>query len=124
MSARIDRGEVERIAALAHLELDAAATDRLTADMGAMLEYAARVLAVDTSGVAPTSHPLGLDPALRDDAASAATTSTILFAGGLALVAGGAALFLLAPKTASTTGMRVQPSVGKTGAGLSLSGGF
>jgi aspartyl-tRNA(Asn)/glutamyl-tRNA(Gln) amidotransferase subunit C len=67
MSVRIDRGEVERIAALAHLELDPAASDRLTADMAAMLEYAARVLAVDTSGVAPTSHPLGLDPALRDD---------------------------------------------------------
>jgi hypothetical protein len=64
-------------------------------------------------------------PTLRDDAASAATASTILFTGGLVLVAGGAALFFLAPKTATTTnGVRMQPNVGRTGAGFALSGSF
>ncbi|HVJ93792.1 MAG TPA: hypothetical protein VM580_28530, partial [Labilithrix sp.] len=62
-------------------------------------------------------------PELRNDAASAATLSTVFFASGAALVAGGVTMFFLAPKSTATTGLRVQPSVGSR-TGLIVSGSF
>lgn len=58
--------------------------------------------------------------ALRDDAQSAATISTIAFIAGGILVAGGATLFLLAPSSKSTAMVRVAPTIG----GLQVDGHF
>jgi hypothetical protein len=61
---------------------------------------------------------------LTDDARSAATASTVCFvAGGVALTAG-ILVYALAPKSRSTTGLRVTPLVGQGGTGLVLSGGW
>jgi len=63
-------------------------------------------------------------PALRDDAASAATMSTVFVASGLVLVAGGVTMFLLAPsKKESARALRLQPALGAR-SGVVLSGRF
>ena len=56
MAARISREEVAHIAHLARLDLTEAELDRFTHDLGAILDYAAEIQAVDTSRVAPMSH--------------------------------------------------------------------
>jgi serine/threonine-protein kinase len=58
----------------------------------------------------------------HDDAASAATISTISMTAGLVLVAGGAVLWFTAPRAASKTAIRVVPAVGPSSGGLTVSG--
>ena len=60
----------------------------------------------------------------HDSAVSAATVSTVAFIGGGVLVAAGAVLWFTAPKARPQTGLRIVPSVGANGAGLTLAGGF
>ncbi|MEZ5318224.1 MAG: Asp-tRNA(Asn)/Glu-tRNA(Gln) amidotransferase subunit GatC [Vicinamibacterales bacterium] len=67
MASKLDREEVRRIAALAHLSLTDAETERFAAELTAILGYAEAVRQVDTAGVSPTSHPLGLAGAWRED---------------------------------------------------------
>ena len=72
-AARLTREDVAHIARLARLDLTEAELDRFTHDLGAILEYAGEIQAVDTSRVAPMSHAAaGGDtpadvPALRAD---------------------------------------------------------
>ncbi len=65
--ARITRTDVEHVAKLARLALTDDEIDALTGELGAILDHAARVSAVDTSEVAPTAHPLPLVNVLRAD---------------------------------------------------------
>jgi aspartyl-tRNA(Asn)/glutamyl-tRNA(Gln) amidotransferase subunit C len=67
MSDVLSRAEVERIAALAHLELTEAETADFTRQLGDILAYARQVQTIDTTGVAPTSHVLAGVPIDRDD---------------------------------------------------------
>jgi aspartyl-tRNA(Asn)/glutamyl-tRNA(Gln) amidotransferase subunit C len=69
MSARLTRADVEHVARLARLALTDAEIDALTNDLGAILDHAAQVSALDTAGVPPTSHPLPLVNVLRPDVA-------------------------------------------------------
>jgi aspartyl-tRNA(Asn)/glutamyl-tRNA(Gln) amidotransferase subunit C len=62
----LDRDEVRRIAALAHLKLTEPEIDRFAAEMAAILDFARTVQSVDTGGIPPTSHPIGGTDALRD----------------------------------------------------------
>lgn len=64
---RISRDDVAHVAALARLSLTDDELDRFTSQLGAVLDHAADVAALDTSGVAPTAHPLPLVNVLRDD---------------------------------------------------------
>ena len=59
MSSRLTVADVERIAALAHLELTAEERELFRRQLADILTYAEQVQAVDTSGVAPTDHVLG-----------------------------------------------------------------
>jgi aspartyl-tRNA(Asn)/glutamyl-tRNA(Gln) amidotransferase subunit C len=59
--------DVRRIAALARLDLSADEITRFTRQLGDILTYATEVQQVDTTGVAPTSHPLDVQPVWRDD---------------------------------------------------------
>jgi aspartyl-tRNA(Asn)/glutamyl-tRNA(Gln) amidotransferase subunit C len=63
----ITRAEVERVAALARLRLEPAEIERLTADLGHILDAFTRLGQVDTSGVEPTAHVEEMDAPLRDD---------------------------------------------------------
>ena len=58
--------DVERIAALAHLELTDEEKQLFTRQLADILEYATQLQAVDTSGVAATAH-VSAGPRERDD---------------------------------------------------------
>ena len=59
--------EVEHIADLARLELTAEEKERFRQQLSAILEYAARLQTLDTSGIPPTSSVLPPRSALRAD---------------------------------------------------------
>jgi len=65
--ASISRDDVAHIAHLAHLELTDAELDLFTAQLGAVLEHAADVEALDVGDVPPTMHPYDLRNVMRDD---------------------------------------------------------
>lgn len=67
MSERITSADVAHVAKLARLDLSDDELTRLAADLGAVLEHAADVAALDTAGVPPTAHPLPLRNVLRPD---------------------------------------------------------
>jgi len=67
MAQRLSRDDVLHVARLARLELSDEEVDRFTGQLAAVLEHAADVAALDTSGVPPTAHPLPLENVLRDD---------------------------------------------------------
>lgn len=66
MSSSLTSAEVERIAALAHLELTAEEKDLFRRQLADILAYAVQVQSVDTGGVPPTDRVLG-ERAERDD---------------------------------------------------------
>ncbi len=61
--------EVEHIARLARLDLAPAEKELYRTQLSAILEYAARLQAVDTAGIPPTSSVLPPRSALRTDEA-------------------------------------------------------
>jgi aspartyl-tRNA(Asn)/glutamyl-tRNA(Gln) amidotransferase subunit C len=63
----ISRGEIERLARLARLELTTDEIHRFTRQLGDILEFARQVNAVDTSAVAPADLNGGADDRMRDD---------------------------------------------------------
>ena len=63
----LTKADVERVAALARLELTDNEKELFARQLAEILAYAEEVQRVDTSGVPPTSHVLARDPALRDD---------------------------------------------------------
>ena len=67
MGERISRHDVAHVARLARLSLTDAELVRFTEQLGAILDHAADVAALDTTDVAPTAHPLPLRNVLRDD---------------------------------------------------------
>jgi aspartyl-tRNA(Asn)/glutamyl-tRNA(Gln) amidotransferase subunit C len=66
-SERITRADVEHVAQLARLALTDEELTSLTSELGAILDYAAEVSALDTDGVEPTAHPLPLVNVFRAD---------------------------------------------------------
>ncbi len=67
MPAPISRADVVHVARLARLALTDDELERFTDQLGAVLEHARDVEALDTAGVAPTAHPLPLCNVLRED---------------------------------------------------------
>ncbi len=67
MARRISRDDVAHVAGLARLRLTDEELDRFTEQLGAVLDHAADVAALDTSGVPPTAHPLPLANVFRPD---------------------------------------------------------
>jgi aspartyl-tRNA(Asn)/glutamyl-tRNA(Gln) amidotransferase subunit C len=63
----VTRADVEHVAMLARLALTDDEIEQLTGELGAILEYAADVSALDTADVPPTAHPLPLVNVLRPD---------------------------------------------------------
>ncbi len=64
---KISKAEVEHVAELSRLDLDAAAIDRFSGQIGTVLEYVDMLGAVNTEGVRPTSHAIFLTNAFRQD---------------------------------------------------------
>jgi aspartyl-tRNA(Asn)/glutamyl-tRNA(Gln) amidotransferase subunit C len=69
MSHRFTREDLDRIARLARLELDASEQDLFARQVAGILEYAEQIQAVDTTGIDPMSHPPGGQAAMRADVA-------------------------------------------------------
>ena len=67
MSDRLTRADVERIAALAHLDLTPDEIDLFTPQLADILEYAEKLQGVDVSGVDDAWHPGGADCPRRAD---------------------------------------------------------
>jgi aspartyl-tRNA(Asn)/glutamyl-tRNA(Gln) amidotransferase subunit C len=65
--ARVSRADVEHVATLSRLALTEDEIEQLTGELGAILDYAAEVSALDTADVPPTAHPLPLVNVFRPD---------------------------------------------------------
>jgi aspartyl-tRNA(Asn)/glutamyl-tRNA(Gln) amidotransferase subunit C len=66
MTDRFSRGDVERVARLARLELNAEEKDLFARQLAGILAYAEQIQRVPTEGIEPTSHA-GDAATLRDD---------------------------------------------------------
>lgn len=64
----ITQETVHHVAKLARLALDPAEEAALTEQLGAILGHVEQLNELDTTGVAPTAHPLPLRNVTRDDA--------------------------------------------------------
>jgi len=67
MPSRLTRADVDRIAALAHLDLTPEERELFTKQLADVLDYAERLLEVNTDDVSVTWHPVSLSSPLRDD---------------------------------------------------------
>jgi aspartyl-tRNA(Asn)/glutamyl-tRNA(Gln) amidotransferase subunit C len=67
VSERISRADIEHVARLARLELEAGEIDDLTERLGAMLDHFADVDELDLHDVVPMTQPYPLVNVLRDD---------------------------------------------------------
>jgi aspartyl-tRNA(Asn)/glutamyl-tRNA(Gln) amidotransferase subunit C len=63
----IERDEVRHVAALARLQLSDAEVDRMAVELAGVLEHIATIAQLDLDGVAPTSHVVAVENALRAD---------------------------------------------------------
>ena len=64
---KISKEEIINVAKLARLELDDALVDKLTGQVGNILEYIDTLEELDTEGVPPTTHAISLTNAFRED---------------------------------------------------------
>jgi aspartyl-tRNA(Asn)/glutamyl-tRNA(Gln) amidotransferase subunit C len=63
----LTRKEVEEIALLARLHLDASELDTMQSELGAILEHFAALAQVDTTDVQPMTHAVPMELRLRPD---------------------------------------------------------
>jgi aspartyl-tRNA(Asn)/glutamyl-tRNA(Gln) amidotransferase subunit C len=63
----LPRKEVEEIALLARLHLEAAEMEQMQVELGAILEHFAALAQVPTDGIAPMTHAVPMDLRLRAD---------------------------------------------------------
>lgn len=64
---KISKEEVLNVAKLARLELDESLADKLSIQVGNILEYIETLNTVDTTDVPPTTHAISLTNAFRED---------------------------------------------------------
>lgn len=64
---KITKEEVLHVATLARLEIDDAAVEKFSGQIGTILAYMDSLNQVDTRGVIPTAHAISLTNAFRED---------------------------------------------------------
>ncbi len=67
MTARLTRDDVVKVALLGRLKLSADELERMTSQLGRVLEYVDILNEVDTEPVEPLAHPIELANVFRDD---------------------------------------------------------
>lgn len=67
MPTPISKQDVAHVARLARLSLTEEELEEFTGQLGAVLDHARDVEALDTAGVPPTAHPLPIRNVYRDD---------------------------------------------------------
>ena len=90
MADRLTRADVERIAALAHLDLTADEIDLFTPQLGDILAYAERLQGIDVSSADDAWHPGVSDCPRRPDAVQPSLTRDETLANAPDGVAAGA----------------------------------
>jgi len=65
----ITRKEVEQVSLLGRLLLSEQELDRMTSQLGAILQYMVLLGEVNTEGVEPMAHPLDVSDVFREDVA-------------------------------------------------------
>jgi aspartyl-tRNA(Asn)/glutamyl-tRNA(Gln) amidotransferase subunit C len=80
MGSSLSRADIDRLAALAHLELDDAEAEALTRQLAEILGHAEQVQQLDTEGVAPTTHVLTPRAPLRADVPAASLARDVALA--------------------------------------------
>jgi aspartyl-tRNA(Asn)/glutamyl-tRNA(Gln) amidotransferase subunit C len=80
VGAPISPEQVAHVARLARLALSDEERERFARELAAVLEHAADLEALDTSGVEPTAHPLPIANVLRHDEPSACLDRTEVLA--------------------------------------------
>ncbi|MGH8643230.1 MAG: Asp-tRNA(Asn)/Glu-tRNA(Gln) amidotransferase subunit GatC [Gammaproteobacteria bacterium] len=63
----LNEQEIERVAWLARLQIDAEAEPRFAQQLSRILDFVDQMNKVDTSGVLPLAHPLDISERLRHD---------------------------------------------------------
>ena len=63
----LSENEVRRVARLSRLAVTAAELPQLQQDLSRILDLAAQLQAIDTTGVTPLAHPSGAGAPLRND---------------------------------------------------------
>ncbi|MGI8973561.1 MAG: Asp-tRNA(Asn)/Glu-tRNA(Gln) amidotransferase subunit GatC [Gaiella sp.] len=63
----LSRDQVQHVARLARLDLTAEELERLTRELGAIIDAVSKVAELDLAGVPPTSHPLAVVNAWAED---------------------------------------------------------
>lgn len=66
---KIDRLQVEQVARLARLALEAEELDALTGQMDTILGYVEKLNTLNTDGIVPTAHAVPMENAFREDVA-------------------------------------------------------
>lgn len=79
--ATLTRKEVEEIALLARLHLDASELDAMQGELTAILDHFSALAAVDTANVAPMTHPVPLELPLRPDVVQPSLPASTALAG-------------------------------------------
>lgn len=82
----ITRDDVQHIAELAKLHLTEAEETRYQEQLSAILDYAARLNALDTSAISPTATVLPLHSVMRDDVARPSPSTAAMLANAPARV--------------------------------------
>jgi aspartyl-tRNA(Asn)/glutamyl-tRNA(Gln) amidotransferase subunit C len=67
---KITKEEIVHVAHLARLEVDEEALEKLSGQIGEILDYVDLLKQVDTRGIEPTSHAIALTNAFREDVES------------------------------------------------------
>ena len=78
----IDRKVVEKVAALARLDLLEAEKDSMAHDMAAIISYVEQLSSVDTEGVEPTAFLVPAHDPMRDDVPTTSTNRSDSLANG------------------------------------------
>jgi aspartyl-tRNA(Asn)/glutamyl-tRNA(Gln) amidotransferase subunit C len=88
----IDRDEVRHVARLARLELNDEEVDRMAVELAGVLEHISTIGELDLDGVAPTSHVVAVENALRPDEPRPSLTRERALAGAPAVLDDGFAV--------------------------------
>lgn len=85
----IDRDEVLHVARLARLALDDEEVERMARELSAVLDHVERIDELDLEGVAPTSHVVEIENALRPDEPRPSLPREVALSGAPDVAAGG-----------------------------------
>ncbi len=87
--AKIDLGEVHRIAKLARLALGEQEATRMQRDLASILDYVAKLDSVETAALPPTAHAVDVGSRRREDHVQPGFGSERALANAPEAVAGG-----------------------------------